>query len=59
MRKPDVASVTASKASLPAASRDEASVRLVCLALALALIFRQYLVIESIRFPIVHLWPIG
>jgi hypothetical protein len=38
MRKPDVPSVTRGKASLPAASRDEASVQLVCLALALALV---------------------
>jgi hypothetical protein len=39
MRKPDVASVTASKASQPAVSPGEAPVQLVCLALALAVIF--------------------
>jgi hypothetical protein len=37
MRKPD-ASVAARKASLPAGSRDDAAVQLVCLALVLALV---------------------
>jgi len=39
MRKPDVASVTASKASHPAVGPGEAPVHLVCLALTLAVIF--------------------
>ena len=38
MRKPGAASVAATKASLPAGSRGERSVELVCLALALALL---------------------
>ena len=37
MRKPDAASAAASKSVLPAGSRDDAPVELVCLALALAL----------------------
>jgi hypothetical protein len=38
MRKPDTAAVAARPASPPASLRDQQSVRLVCLALALALI---------------------
>jgi hypothetical protein len=38
MRKPDAASVAAGKTSVPAGSRAERSVELVCLALALALL---------------------
>jgi hypothetical protein len=38
MRNPDAASVAARKASLPAGSRDNAPVELVCLALVLALL---------------------
>ena len=38
MRKPDAAAIAARQASLPASLRNEQSVRLVCLALALALI---------------------
>jgi hypothetical protein len=38
MRKPDAAAVAARRASQPASLRDQQSVRLVCLALALALI---------------------
>ena len=38
MRKPDAASSAVSKTSFPAGSRDEASVKLVCLALTLALL---------------------
>jgi hypothetical protein len=38
MRKPDAAFAAARKASSPAATRDDAPVKLVCLALALALL---------------------
>jgi hypothetical protein len=38
MRNPDTASVAARKASLPAGSRDNGPVELVCLALVLALL---------------------
>jgi hypothetical protein len=48
MRKPDVAPTAASKATLPGRSRDDASVRLVCLALTLALL--------ALAFRIANLW---
>jgi hypothetical protein len=38
MRKPDAASVAAAKASLPAGGRGDAPVRVVCIALALAIV---------------------
>jgi hypothetical protein len=38
MRKPDVASIAATRASLPAQSRTDASTQLVCVALALAIV---------------------
>jgi hypothetical protein len=38
MRKPDAAPLAAQKTCLPAGSRDDAPVELVCLALALALL---------------------
>jgi hypothetical protein len=38
MRKPEAASVAARKASLSAGSRDTASVEVVCMALALAVV---------------------
>jgi hypothetical protein len=48
MRRPDAASTAGSKASLPARSRDDASVTLVCLALALALL--------ALAFRIANIW---
>jgi hypothetical protein len=48
MRKPAAAAVAARKASLPAASPEAASVRLVCLALALALL--------ALAFRIASVW---
>jgi hypothetical protein len=48
MRKPDAASTALSKASLPAGSRDDASVTLVCLALTLALL--------ALAFRIANIW---
>jgi len=38
MRKPDAASIAATRASLPAESRSDASTQLVCVALALAIV---------------------
>ena len=56
MRKPVTAAVAATRAALPAGSRDRRSVELVCLALALALLAlvvpdRQYLVTARRPFP--------
>jgi len=48
MRKPAAASVAAGKASLPAVSRHDAPVELVCLALVLALL--------ALAFRIATIW---
>jgi hypothetical protein len=48
MRKPDAAPTAASQAALPARSRDDASVTLVCLALTLALL--------ALAFRIANIW---
>jgi hypothetical protein len=48
MRKPDAASTAVSKTSSPADNRDDASVKLVCLALTLALL--------ALAFRIANVW---
>jgi hypothetical protein len=48
MRKPDATSTALSKAAWPAGSRDDASVKLVCLALTLALL--------TLAFRIANIW---